>query len=276
MTVPSHRQPVSLRSMSSPLKYATWNVNSVRARIDRVTAFLEAHRPDLVGIQELKCTDEKFPYAPLKSLGYHIELFGQPTYNGVALLSAAPITDVDTGLDKEARVIAGTAFGTRWINVYVPNGQRIGSEKYDYKLRWLKKLEPFLQRQKERFGDFVLMGDFNIIQDDLDVAHPDEWKKAVICDPVTRELVHGIRERLGLDDILRKHAPGPGVYTWWDYRTRGFSWNDGIRIDHIFLTEGLVERSVHAWVDIQERAQEKPSDHAPVLARLLPNGHPAT
>ncbi len=262
--------------MDSPIKCVTWNVNSARARYERMAAFLTAHQPDVVCLQEVKCTAAVFPFSDLMDLGYEAALFGQRTYNGVAILSREQVSQVDTGLDQEARVIAGTALGVRWINVYVPNGQRVGSAKYQYKLAWLAQLESFLLEQQARHGDFVLVGDFNVIFDDLDAAHPDAWEGTVLCDPATRGKVEKIRQRLGLVDILRKHAPGPGVYTWWDYRSSGFEWNDGVRIDHILMTPGLASRSVNAWVDAAERGRERPSDHAPVLARLLLSGHPAT
>jgi len=262
--------------MQSPIKCVTWNVNSVRARTERILAFLDAHQPDIACLQEIKCTESKFPFALLQERGYQAAVFGQPAYNGVAILASEHPTDVQIGLDGEARVIAGTALGVRWINVYVPNGQRVGAEKYEYKLRWLKHLRRFLVDQMKVVKDFVLMGDFNVILDDIDTAHPDKWEGTVLCDPITRERLATIQERWKLVDVLRKHAPGPGVYTWWDYRSRGFEWNDGVRIDHILATPGIAARSVNAWVDVEERGQERPSDHAPVLARILrPNGHQA-
>ena len=213
--------------MGSPIKCATWNVNSARARLGHITAFLSAHQPDVVCLQELKCTEADFPSGTLMELGFESVVHGQRTYNGVAILSRTRATEVDTGLDDEARVIAGTTLGVRWINVYVPNGRRVGSSKYDYKLRWLAQLEDFLVAQRSRHGEFVLMGDFNVILEDLDTAHPEDWKGTVLCDPATRAQVDRIRQRLALKDILRKYAPGPGVYTWWDYRNRGFQTNDG-------------------------------------------------
>lgn len=258
--------------MTTPIKCVSWNVNSARARLERIKDFLAAHRPDVLCLQELKCTEAKFPLADVRALGYEAALFGQPTYNGVAILSKRRAAAVDTGLDDQARVIAGTVLGVRWVNVYVPNGQRVGSEKYRYKLAWLDKLENFLVAQKARYGEFVLMGDFNTIFDVLDAAHPAAWEGTVLHDPATRAKMEGICRRLRLEDAVRRHAPGPGLYTWWDYRNRGFQVNDGLRIDHIFMTPALAARSVNAWVDVAERGAERPSDHAPLLARLIPDG----
>jgi len=259
------------------IKVVTWNVNSARARIDHICAFLTNHRPDIVCLQEIKSTHETFPYQALEKVGYVASIFGQPSYNGVALLSRELPTEVETGLDNEARVIAGTLFGMRIISVYVPNGQRIGSTKHAYKLQWLDNLGPFLERQKKKYGEFIVAGDYNIAPNAIDLAHPDEWEGKVLCDPLARQKLQTLMERFTLTDVVRTHLPGPGVYTWWDYRTSGFDWNNGVRIDFILATPGLATRCVHAWVDVEERGKERPSDHVPVLARLLTvNGHPAT
>ena len=266
---PSYLASVLHDAMKSEIKVVTWNVNSVNARLSRICAFLTAHKPDVVCLQEIKCRYQDFPSAELLNSGYTVELHGQPTYNGVAILTRDPAQQVVTGLDEEARVIAATAYGVRWVNVYVPNGQRVGSPKYQYKRQWLVHLEDFLQREASLVGEFVLMGDFNVILNDHDTAHPAKWEGSVLCDPDTRSALGAIMERFGLEDVLRRFAPGPGIYTWWDYRTRAFQWNDGVRIDHILMTPGLAARAVNAWVDVEERGRERPSDHAPVLARLL-------
>ncbi len=262
--------------MDVPIKCVTWNVNSVRARLDRVTLFLDAHRPDVVCLQELKCTIHDYPGVAFEALGYQSVLNGQKSWNGVAILSRTPATAVDKGLDEQARVIAGTVQGIRFINVYVPNGAPIGSSKYRYKLRWLAQLEDFLADQERHYGEFVLLGDFNVIIMDMDAAHPARWAESVLCDPPTRDALGRLRERFHLKDVLREYAPGPGVYTWWDYRARSFEYNIGVRIDHILMTSSLAKRTVHAWVDTAERGLERPSDHAPVLARLLTRESAAT
>ncbi len=266
------------RSMET-LKLVTWNVNSARARLERIETFLAAHRPDVACLQEIKATEDTFPFEALRVLGYEAAIFGQPSYNGVAVVSRQPAADIACGLDKEARVIAATVFGVRLINVYVPNGGRVGSVKHEYKLRWLDALGDFLEGQQETYGDFVLLGDFNVAPNALDAAHPEAWQASVLCDPMARERLAGLVDRFGLVDLIRKHAAGPGVYTWWDYRTDGFRWNDGLRIDHILASGALADACANAWVDVAERGRARPSDHAPVLARFLKpavNGHPAT
>ena len=228
------------RSMAT-LKLVTWNVNSARARLERIETFLAAHRPDVACLQEIKATEDTFPFEALRVLGYEAAIFGQPSYNGVAVVSRQPAADIACGLDKEARVIAATVFGVRLINVYVPNGGRVGSVKHEYKLRWLDALGDFLEGQQETYGDFVLLGDFNVAPNALDAAHPEAWQASVLCDPMARERLAGLVDRFGLVDLIRKHAAGPGVYTWWDYRTDGFRWNDGLRIDHILASGALAD-----------------------------------
>ena len=250
------------------IKVVTWNVNSARARIDHITRFLESLQPDVVCLQEIKSTNDTFPFEAIRKTGYEASIFGQPAYNGVAILSRETAVDIEHGLDDEARVIAATLFGIRFINVYVPNGQRIGSSKYQYKLAWLTKLSSFLDRQYTQYGDFVIVGDFNVAPETIDLAHPEEWENKIPSDARTRELLQNMMARFHLEDILRKHDPGPGIYTWWDFRTRGFESNDGIRIDLILATAPLAARSVNAWVAVAERKRVRPSDHIPVLARL--------
>ncbi len=256
-------------SESIPLKIVTWNVNSARARLVRIIEFLHRHSPDVVCLQEVKATLETFPFTEIKDAGYQSVIHGQPSYNGVAILAKEPVDEIRTGLDNEARVIAGTVHGLRVINVYVPNGRRIGTPKHAYKLRWLDTLHKFLEVERQRHKQFVLTGDFNVAFSASDVAHPDNWKDSVLCDPAALEKLNKIVRRFDLEDILRKHAPGPGVYTWWDFRTRGFDWNDGVRIDHILTTPRITDLTTNAWVDIDERDLERPSDHAPVLMRLF-------
>ncbi len=256
--------------MSSHIKLVTWNVNSARARLVRILDFLERHNPDIVCLQEIKATQETFPFSAIKEAGYQSFIHGQPSYNGVAILARETVENVRTGLDNEARVISGSVHNLRIINVYVPNGRRIGMPKHAYKLRWLDTLHKFMSVETEDYKDFILTGDFNVAFDDLDVAHPDNWRDSVLCDPAAREKLNLLVEQFSLSDLLRKYARGPGIYTWWDFRTRGFEWNDGVRIDHILATPNISELSSNAWVDLEERDLERPSDHAPVLMRLFP------
>ncbi len=254
--------------MSSTVKLVTWNVNSARARIVRILDFLERHNPEIVCLQEIKATEATFPHDAIREVGYQADIYGQPSYNGVAFLTRGAVEDVRCGLDNEARVIAGTIHNLRVINVYVPNGRKVGTPKHAYKLRWLDALDKFLDAEREQYPEFILTGDFNITFDDLDVAHPNNWRESVLCDPVAREKLKVLMNKFSLSNILRKSMPGPGVYTWWDFRTRGFDWNDGVCIDHILGTQAITDASTNAWVDVDERDLERPSDHAPVLARL--------
>lgn len=256
--------------MSNPIKLVTWNVNSARARLVRILDFLERHRPDIICLQEVKATQETFPFSDIEEIGYQSFIHGQPSYNGVAILARKTVEDIRMGLDNEARVISGSIHNLRVINVYVPNGRRIGMPKHAYKLRWLDTLSKFLDVEREKYREFILTGDFNVAFDDLDLAHPDSWRDSVLCDPAAREKLNTLMDRFSLSDILRKHAKGPGIYTWWDFRTRGFEWNDGVRIDHILATPQIAGRSTNSWVDVKERDLERPSDHAPALMRLIP------
>ena len=255
--------------MSFPIKLVTWNVNSARARLVRILDFLERHNPDIVCLQEIKATQETFPFSAIEEAGYQAFIHGQPSYNGVAILAREMVEDIRTGLDNEARVISGSVHNLRVVNVYVPNGRRIGMPKHAYKLRWLDTLRKFLDVEREKYKEFILTGDFNVAFDDLDVAHPDSWRDSVLCDPAARDKLNILVDQFSLSDLLRRYARGPGVYTWWDFRTRGFEWNDGVRIDHILATPELSELSSNAWVDVEERDLERPSDHAPVLMRLF-------
>jgi len=257
--------------MASSVKLVTWNVNSARARIQRILDFLERHSPDIVCLQEIKATQKTFPFSEISELGFTSCIHGQPSYNGVALLTKDPVEDIKSGLDNEARVIAGTVNQMRVVNIYVPNGGKIGTPKHAYKLRWLDALDQFLENERREYPEFILTGDFNITFDDIDVAHPDSWRDSILCDPVAQAKMTALMEKFSLRNILRKHLKGPGVYTWWDFRTRGFDWNDGVCIDHILGTPSMLRSSANAWVDIIERDLERPSDHAPVLTKLVQN-----
>jgi len=252
------------------VKIATWNVNSIRARLERALAWLEKQQPDVVCLQELKATDEAFPLEPLREAGYHCAVFGQKTYNGVAVLSRVEPESVERGLsdeadDPQARLIAATIKGTHILSAYVPNGDVVGSEKYAYKLAWMERLRDHLERRFSPSDPLVLCGDFNVARDDKDVARPEEWGNSVLCHADAREALERIRE-WGFTDVFRKHHPEGGIYSWWDYRAGAFHRNDGLRLDHIFATEPVANRCTAAEVDRDERKGTKPSDHAPVIA----------
>jgi len=251
------------------VKIATFNVNSVRARTNRLLAFLERQRPDIACLQELKCLDAEFPSLEVRARGYELALHGQKTYNGVAILSRLPIADVQTGvgdaeLDVQSRVLFGTVDGVRVVCAYFPNGGELGSDKWAFKLRFMAALRDRLEIELKSHRELVLTGDFNVAPFDDDVARPAEWGQTVLCHPEARTALERIRE-LGFVDAFRPFHPEGGVHTWWDYRGLGFERGNGLRIDHFFVTEALAARVRGAIVDRAERAGEAASDHAPVL-----------
>lgn len=253
------------------LLVATWNINSIRARLDRLVAWLERRQPDIVCLQETKCTEDQFPWDEVRAAGYEAAVLGQPTYNGVAILTRTPAEDVVRGMpgsdDPQARMIAASAGGIRVVNVYVPNGKSVGTDKYDYKLAWLGHLERWLAEETEDGRPLVLCGDFNIAPSDEDAAFPDQWASSVLCHDDVRAAWTRLTA-MGLRDLVREHHDPPGPYTWWDYRQLGFPRGDGLRIDHLLATSAAADRCIGAEVDRDERKGEKPSDHAPVLARF--------
>ena len=252
------------------MKIATWNVNSIRSRLERLLQWLEKVEPDVVCLQELKGTDDVFPYETIREAGYHAAVHGQKTYNGVAILSRSKPEGVRNGMgddvdDPQARLIAAEIDGVHIISAYVPNGQAVGSEKWDYKLQWIERLQRYLDRHFDPSVPLVLCGDLNVARDDLDVANPAKWAGTVLCHQDARDALERLLD-WGLTDVFRQHHPDGGVYSWWDYRNLAFPKNDGLRIDHIFTTEPLAKRSTAAEVDREQRKGDKPSDHAPVIA----------
>ncbi len=266
------------------MKIATWNVNSVRARHDRLLAWLAHHQPDVLCLQELKTTDDAFAElfagedgAPdqFTELGYHAVTHGQKTYSGVAILTRTPPANVARGFDDgvddpQARLIAADVDGLRIVNVYVPNGQAVGSEKWDYKLAWLTRLGQWLARSADPAQPMIVCGDFNIAPRDCDLADPDEWADSVLCHPLARAALAELLE-WGLVDIFADKHPAGGVYSWWDYRRLAFKRHDGIRLDLLLVTEPLATKCAAIEVDRDQRRgtkDDKPSDHAPVIATL--------
>ncbi len=259
-----------------PMKIATWNVNSIHARRERVLTWLRLHQPDVLCLQELKVTDDAFPFEAVEELGYHAAVHGQPTYNGVAILSRSPVHDVEVGMgptdrDPQARLVAATVDGIRVLSAYVPNGARVGTDKYGYKLDWLRRLLEHLERTASPSDALVLAGDFNVAPRDEDVNQLDDWKESVLCHYAAREALARIRE-WGLADVFEMHRPEGAIYTWWAYQRLAFPRNNGLRIDHVYATERLAARSTDAFVDREARKKgpfsEKPSDHAPVVAEF--------
>ena len=253
------------------MKLATWNVNSLAVRLPQVLAWLEANPVDVLALQETKLTDDKFPRAEIEAAGYAVEFFGQKTYNGVALLSRSPATDVVKNIpgldDPQARVVAGTVGGVRTIGAYVPNGQAPDSDKFVYKMRWLDALREWVRSEMAAHPQLVLMGDYNIAPEDRDVHDPVAWAGQILCTPQERAHFAALTE-LGLSDAFRLFEQPPKCWSWWDYRNLAFRKNQGLRIDHILVSPALKPRVQACSIDKLPRKNERPSDHAPVLVTL--------
>jgi exodeoxyribonuclease-3 len=253
---------------------ATWNVNSIRARHERVLAWLAAAQPDVLCLQEVKVQEAEFPAIEFRAAGYSAAVFGQKTYNGVAILSREPPEDVVRGLadagaeaDSQARLIAATIGGVRVLSAYVPNGETVGSEKWAYKLRWLERLRAYLDVRCDPERPLVLCGDLNVAPEPRDVYDPAAWEGEVLFHPEARAALERVRS-WGLIDVLRRHHAEPGLYSWWDYRQLAFPKNRGLRIDHVFASEPYARRSQDAFIDREARKGKQPSDHAPVVAKF--------
>jgi exodeoxyribonuclease III len=248
---------------------ATWNVNSLRVRIDHLSQWLADHPVDVFALQELKLTDEQFPVEAIRALGYSAVYFGQKTYNGVAILARESPTDVVMGIpddgDPQRRVIAASIRDIRIVNVYVPNGQSVGSEKFGYKLAWLERLRGYLAALLARHPRLLVVGDFNIAPEDRDVHDPAAWEGSVHVSPPEREALAKI-SALGLTDLFRRFEQPEKTFSWWDYRMGAFRRNHGLRIDLMLASPGLTAACSACAIDRTTRAWERPSDHAPVVA----------
>lgn len=262
------------------MKVATWNVNSIRTRLRQVVDWLQNQPVDVLCLQETKVVDADFPRSQIESLGYHLYISGQKSYNGVAILSKTPVEDITTGfapilgadvvedLDEQKRVITGIVGDVRIVNLYVPNGAAIDSEKYDYKLRWLKVLREYLKALLEKQPtSLCVCGDFNIAPDDRDIHNPKGKDKHIMASPAERQALQEVLQ-VGLADVFRKFTTEGGHYSWWDYRQGGFSRNRGWRIDHHYLTADLYDRATSCTIDIAPRKLEQPSDHTPVIVEF--------
>lgn len=252
------------------MKVATWNVNSIRARLDRLLNWLAKESPDILCLQELKVEPAAFPFDEIQAAGYQSEIHSQRTYNGVAILSRMTIENVQKGWsegadDPQARLIEGTVDGVRVLSVYVPNGNVVGSDKWLYKMDWIARMRAYMDQNLDPEEKVVLCGDFNVAPALEDVARPEQWKESVLFHPDARRALAQLTD-WGFVDTLRLHHDGPGPYSWWDYRQLGFPRNNGLRIDHVFATLSLSRHCVDAYVDRDERKGQKPSDHAPVVA----------
>ena len=251
------------------MRIASWNVNSLKVRLGHVQEWMANTSPDVLVLQEIKQVTDEFPHEAFSAAGYRSLASGQKTYNGVAVVSRAemhdPVTDFPGFEDPQRRILAVTVDGLRIINLYVPNGSRVDSDKYAYKLDWLKALRIFLKTELDNHEHIVVLGDFNIAPTDLDVYDPERWGDGILCSPPERAALAAIME-LGLVDVFREYAPNEKVFSWWDYRAAGFRRNAGLRIDLILSDAPLARRCSSSYIDREPRAWERPSDHAPVVA----------
>ena len=262
------------------MKIATWNVNSVRTRLEHVTDWLTSNPVDVLCLQETKVMDDSFPHSAFEEIGYRATISGQKSYNGVALISKAPLEAVSRGftpivgedkvgeLDDQKRVITGIFNNVRIVNLYVPNGSSIGSEKYEYKLRWLNVLQDYLQAFLEESPNLLVCGDFNIAFEDKDIYNPEGKEKHIMSSPTEREALQRHVLDLGLADAFRKFESGGGFFSWWDYRAGSFQRNRGWRIDHHYLSPALYERAKSCVIDVEPRERTRPSDHTPVIVEI--------
>lgn len=254
------------------LKVATWNVNSLNVRLPHVLAWCADAQPDILGLQETKLVDEKFPLEALQEAGYHAIYSGQPTYNGVALLSrSGPGTDVITDIpgldDPQRRIIAATFGDVRVIDLYVVNGKEVGSDKYDYKLHWLEQVTAWIEAELKQHERLIVMGDFNIAPEDRDVHDPEAWAGDILVSEPERKALQRICG-LGLTDTFRQFEQEEKSFSWWDYRRVAFRRNAGLRIDLVLASKALSDVCSAAWIDKEPRRQERPSDHTPVVAEF--------
>ena len=256
------------------MRIATWNVNSLAVRLPQVLDWLGAHRPDALCLQETKLTDDKFPHAALAEAGYVAQWFGQKTYNGVALLTPAGalaaegvVKNIPGFFDEQSRVIAATLGDTRVIGAYFPNGQSVDSDKFQYKLAWLEALQTWMADELQAHRRLVLVGDFNIAPEDRDVYDPAAWAGQVLCTPQERAHFQRLLS-LGLHDAYRLFEQAPRSWSWWDYRNLAFRKNQGLRIDHILVSDALKPAVSACTIDKLPRKHERPSDHAPVMVTL--------
>lgn len=257
--------------MPADIRIATWNVNSLKVRLPHVIDWLSANPVDALCLQETKLEERAFPHAELEAAGYRAVHSGQKTYNGVAILSRTVVQEVQTGIpgfvDEQRRVISATLGQLRLVCAYMPNGQAVGSDKYEYKLRWLAALTEWLRSEIARFPRLALLGDFNIAPDDRDVHDPAAWRDQILCSEPERAAFRGL-VALGMTDAFRMFPQADKSYSWWDYRQLGFRLNRGLRIDHILLSPSLAAACSACAIDKAPRKLERPSDHAPVVATL--------
>lgn len=251
---------------------ATWNVNSILARMPVVMRWLDLVKPDVLCMQETKCTDDKFPTLIFQERGYHCQLFGQQSYNGVAILTRETCDTMRRGYPDDdetaqSRLLTTQVGGINLVTVYVPNGQMVGSEKYAFKLDWMRRLREFFDANYDRNTPVLVCGDFNVAPEERDVYDVRLWQGRILFSEPERAALQNIKE-WGFTDAFRLHTEAGGHYSWWDYRAGAFRRNLGLRIDHIWISDPLVARNIRTWIDTEPRKWEKPSDHAPVIAEF--------
>jgi exodeoxyribonuclease-3 len=257
------------------IKLASWNVNSLKVRLPQVLDWIESAEIDILGLQEIKCTDADFPLDAFQARGLHVVFSGQKTYNGVAIVSRQPIdelsvtTDTPTLIDPQRRLLATTIGDIRFINLYVPNGASLDSDKYAYKLNWLTHVIEWIKTEQSKYPHLAVVGDFNIAPADEDVHDKDIWQDTVLVSKPERAAFNALLD-LGFRDSFRQFEQLPQQFSWWDYRAAGFRRNHGLRIDHILLSQSLSERCQMSAIDKTPRSTERPSDHAPVWVTLEP------
>jgi len=254
------------------VKLVTWNINSIRARTEKLLTWIGNEHPDVLCLQETKVEDQGFPIEALRARGYEAVTYGQRSYNGVAIAAKSPLTDVVRGFgdgepDEEARLIAATVQGIRVICVYVPNGQDLASDKFGHKLAWYKRLRRFLDRTTTTSDNVIVCGDMNVTADDRDVCDPKKWAGQIHCSADERAALAEVLA-FPLVDLFRKHNPDGGVYSWWDYRGIAFFKNQGLRIDYMFATQPVADRCTACTIDRNARKGQDASDHAPVIATI--------
>ncbi len=254
------------------LKVATWNVNSLNVRLPHVLAWCAEAQPDVLALQETKLTDDRFPADELMEAGYHSVFSGQKTYNGVAVLSKNPatddvVTDVSRLDDPQRRILGVTIGDVRLINLYVVNGKEVGSDKYAYKMEWLARVTDWIEQEAAAHEQLVVVGDFNIAPEDRDVHDPEGWHEKILCSTQEREALQRITD-IGLTDTFRLFEQPEKSWSWWDYRQAAFRRNMGLRIDLVLASAALADQCTAAYIDVEPRRQERPSDHTPVLAEF--------
>jgi len=252
-------------------KIATWNVNSLRVRLPHVLEWIEKAKPDVLALQEIKLTDEYFPSEALQAAGYHAVFSGQKTYNGVAILSREKVDDLIIDFpsleDPERRILGVMLGDIRILNLYVPNGESVDSAKYQYKLNWLQNLDLFLKAELQKHPNMIVLGDFNIAPEEIDVHNPKRWMNKVLFSELERQAFRDMLQ-VGFNDCFRLHASNEKAFTWWDYRLKAFERNWGLRIDHILASTALSAQCTSCAIDKQPRSWERPSDHTPVIAEF--------